>query len=277
MKIYPKTSSKLEGLDKMMEYVQKYKGVELQYFDENGIIAPFDIATPVEKLMEKIPYLEEITIHPPLCYYDIELVLFKDMKIVEEQLQTLLELSKKYDIKINLLYHTEWNFTKHKELTIDKIRKLVKMIENSKVKLIFENIFMFSENTCTAFEIAKEIDSPNCGVCFDICHLYCRANIDKKNVEEYAEKYLDADLCKKYIHQVHFSDTKDGDGYLDHKKTHGRMHDNIQGVEYDYNLLKKYNMDKCNYITEISEEDYTKRDDQLQELKWLDKVANGVD
>ncbi len=277
MKIYPKTSSKLEGLDKMMEYVQKYKGVELQYFDENGIIAPFDIATPVEKLMEKIPYLEEITIHPPLCYYDIELVLFKDMKIVEEQLQTLLELSKKYDIKINLLYHTEWNFTKHKELTIDKIRKLVKMIENSKVKLIFENIFMFSENTCTAFEIAKEVDSPNCGVCFDICHLYCRANIDKKNVEEYAEKYLDADLCKKYIHQVHFSDTKDGDGYLDHKKTHGRMHDNIQGVEYDYNLLKKYNMDKCNYITEISEEDYTKRDDQLQELKWLDKVANGVD
>lgn len=276
MKIYPKTSSKLEGLDKMMEYVQKYKGVELQYFDENGIIAPFDIATPVEKLMEKIPYLEEITIHPPLCYYDIELVLFKDMEIVEEQLQTLLELSKKYDIKINLLYHTEWNFTKHKELTIDKIRKLVKMIENSKVKLIFENIFMFSENTCTAFEIAKEVDSPNCGVCFDICHLYCRANIDKKNVEEYAEKYLDADLCKKYIHQVHFSDTKDGDGYLDHKKTHGRMHDNIQGVEYDYNLLKKYNMDKCNYITEISEEDYTKRDDQLQELKWLDKVANGV-
>ena len=34
-------------------------------------------------------------------------------------------------------------------------------------------------------------------------------------------------------------------------------------------------MDKCNYITEVSEDDYTLRCDQIQELKWLDKVANG--
>ena len=275
MKIYPKTSKYFEGLDNMMEFVEKYKGVELQYFEENGVIAPFDLATPVEKLMEKIPYLEEITIHPPLCYYDIELVLFKDPNIVKEQLEIVLKLSEKYNVKINLLYHTEWDFTKHKALTIDKIKQLIKIIEGSKVKLIFENIFMFSEKTCTVFEMAQEIDSPNCGVCFDICHLYCRANIDKANVEEYAAKYLNPELCKKYIHQVHFSDTKDGDGYIDHKKTHGKMHDNIDGVRYDYELLSRYNMDKCNYITEVSEDDYSIRCDQLQELRWLDKVANG--
>ena len=139
MKIYPKTSVKFEGLDKMMEYVEKYKGVELQYFDENGIIAPFDIKTPVEKLMEIVPDLEEVTLHPPLCDYDIELILFRDENIVKNQLKDLLELSQKYNIKINLLYHTMWNYKKHKVLTIEKIRNLVKMIEGSKVKLIFEN------------------------------------------------------------------------------------------------------------------------------------------
>lgn len=275
MKIYPKTSVKFEGLDNMMEFVEKYKGVELQYFDENGIIARFDIVTPIVKLMEKIPYLEEITIHPPLCYYDIELILFRDENIVKEQLEALLELSNKYDIKINLLYHTMWSYQKHKELTLDKIKKLVKLIEGSKVKLIFENIFMFPEKTCTVFEIARDIDSPNFGVCFDICHLYCRTNIDKANIEEYAAEYLDPELCKKYIHQVHFSDTKNNDGYLDHKKNHGKVHDNIDGVAYDYNLLCRYNMGECNYITEVSEEDYDLRCDQIQELKWLDKVANG--
>lgn len=274
MKIYPKTSVKFEGLDKMMEYVEKYKGVELQYFDENGIIAPFDIKTPVEKLMGIVPDLEEVTLHPPLCDYDIELILFRDENIVKNQLKDLLELSQKYNIKINLLYHTMWNYKKHKVLTIEKIRNLVKMIEGSKVKLIFENIFMFPEKTCTVFEIARDIDSPNFGVCFDICHLYCRTNIDKANVEEYAAKYLDPELCGKYIHQVHFSDTKNNDGYLDHKKNHGKVHDSIEGVKYDYDLLSRYNMDKCNYITEVSEDDYTLRCDQIQEIKWLDKVAN---
>lgn len=277
MNIYPKTSRNFEGLDKMMEYVEKYKGIELQYFDENGMMAPFDIASPIEKIMEKIPYLQEITIHPPLIDYDIELILFKDSNIVKNQLETLVELSKKYNIKINLLYHTMWNYTKHKELTMNTLKELVKIIEGTKVKMILENIFMFPETTCSVFEIARDIDSPNFGVCFDVCHLYCRVNIDKANVEEYAKKYLDPELCKKYIHQVHFSDTKNNDGYLDHKKNHGRVHDSIEGVEYDFNLMKKYNMTDCNYITEISEEDYVSRKDQLQELKWLDKVANGVE
>ncbi len=275
MNIYPKTSRNFEGLDKMMKYVEKYKGIELQYFDENGIMAPFDIASPIEKIMEKIPYLQEITIHPPLIDYDIELILFKDVNIVRNQLEILVELSKRYNIKINLLYHTMWNYTKHKELTINILKELVEVIAGTKVKLILENIFMFPENTCSVFEIARDIDSPNFGVCFDVCHLYCRTNIDKANVEEYAQKYLDPELCKKYIHQVHFSDTKNNDGYLNHKKNHGRVHDSIEGVEYDFNLMKKYNMANCNYITEISEEDYASRKDQLQELKWLDKVANG--
>ena len=32
MNIYPKTSVNFEGLDKLIGYVEKYKGIELQFF-----------------------------------------------------------------------------------------------------------------------------------------------------------------------------------------------------------------------------------------------------
>ncbi len=273
MNIYPKVSSYFEGLDKLEEYVKKYQGIELQFFDENGPIAPFDIATPIEKLMERIPEIKEITIHPPLIDYDIELVLFKDYRIIEEQFKIIVELSKKYNIRINLLYHTMYNFKKHSVLTLDKIKELIKILEGENAYLLLENIFMFPEKECTVFQIAKEVDSPNLKVCFDICHLYCRASINKSNVEDYAKTYLDKELCQKYIHQVHFSYTVNNDGYID-RKTHGRVHKSKEAMLYDLELLEKYNMRNCNYITEVSEDDYDTRVDQLKEIKWLEEIEN---
>ncbi len=273
MKIYPKTSRNFEGLDKMEKYVKKYKGVELQYFDENGIMAEFDLKTPVEKLMEMYPYIEEVTIHPPLSFYDIECIMLKDINIIKKQLKDVVMLSRKYNIHINLLYHTEWGYKKHFEATIDKFKEILTIIEGENVYLILENIYMFFEDKCSVFEVANRINHPNLKVCFDICHLYCRANIERTNVEEYASRYLDPNLCKKYIHQVHFSDTLDNDGYIK-RSTHGKLHRNIEQLKFDLNLLKKYNMYECNYITEISEEDYSARVDQLKELEMLEQVVN---
>lgn len=274
MKIYPKTSRNFEGLDKLMPYVEKNKGIELQFFDENGLMAEFEIKRVIDDLLERVPYIEEITIHPPLCNYDLELILFKDTGIIERQLKVLVELTRKYNIRINLLYHTQWRFEKHKELTIDKIKDLLKIIEGENVLFLLENLYMFDETKCSVFEIAEYINHPNLKVCFDICHMYCRNNIRKGNIEEYAASYLNPELCRKYIYQVHFSYTADNDGYVV-RKTHGRVHRNIDELEYDFNLMKKYNMIDCNYITEVSEEDYDLRVDQLKELEMLDEIANG--
>lgn len=274
MNIYPKTSVNFEGLDKLRDYVEKYKGIELQFFDENGIMGQIDIKTPIEKLMEKVPSIKEITIHPPLCNYNIENIMFKDINIIKEQLNTVVELSKKYNIKINLLYHTEWNFIMHKALTIDKIKDLLKIIEGENVTLLLENVYMFDEKECTVFKLAEYINHPNLKVCFDICHMYCKANIYKTNIENFARKYLDPEICKKYIYQVHFSYTVNNDGYID-RKTHGRGHSNIEDLKYDLDLLKRYNMGKCNYITEVSEDNYNLRVDQLKELDMLEELNNG--
>ena len=274
MKIYPKTSRNFEGLDKLMPYVEKNKGIELQFFDENGIMAEFEIESVIDKLMEKVPYIEEITIHPPLCNYDFELIFFKDINIIKEQFETIVKLSRKYNVRINLLYHTQWRFEKHKDLTLDKLKELLKILEGENVTFLLENLYMFDESQCSVFEIAEYINHPNLKVCFDICHMYCRNNIRKANIEEYAASYLNPELCKKHIYQVHFSYTADNDGYVV-RKTHGRVHRNIEELKYDFELMKKYNMIDCNYVTEVSEEDYDLRIDQLKELEMLDMVANG--
>ncbi len=270
MKIYPKTSSNFEGLDELMPYVNKDKGIELQFFNENGNMARFEFKEVVENLMKKVPDLKEVTIHPPLELYEIECIISKDINIIKEQLDIMIELTRKYDIKMNIVYHTLINFEVHKELTLNKIRELLKIIEGEKVTILLENIFMFFEKRCTVYEIADYFDHPNLRVCFDICHLHCRANINKQNVEEYAKAYIDKGLCERYTYQVHFSYTVNDDGYVD-KKTHGRAHPNIEELRKDLRLLKEYGMDKCNYITEVSEENYLLRKDQISELKMLEE------
>ena len=172
------------------------------------------------------------------------------------------------------MYHTQWCFEKHRELTLDKLRELLKIIEGRKnVLFLLENLYMFDETECAVFKIAEYINHPNLKVCFDNCHMYCKNNINKSNIEDYIKKYLNPDLCKKYIYQVHFSYTANNDGYVV-RKTHGRVHRNIDELEYDYNLLKEYNMGDCNYITEVSEDDYDNREDQINEIEMLEKVAN---
>lgn len=89
MKIYPKTSSSFEGLDKLMPYVDKDKGIELQFFNENGNMSRFEIEDVIERLMSKIPDLKEITIHPPLELYEIECIISKDINIIKEQLHLM--------------------------------------------------------------------------------------------------------------------------------------------------------------------------------------------
>lgn len=276
MKIYPKTNKYFEGLDSLMEYVEKDKGIEIQFFNEHGPMSSFEIKSVIDETLKRIPDIKEITIHPPLVNYEIEDVLMKDKTIIENQLKDICELSQKYDITINMLYHTEQNIIKAREILIPWLKRLLKIIEGKKVRILIENLFMFFEDKCSVLEIAKEIDNPQLRVCIDVCHLYCNAHIYKKSIEEFLDGYmLDKDICKKYVYQVHFATALNNDGYIDHK-THGRKHENYESLVHDYNLMKKYGLDDCNYVVEVSENDYVKRPDQIEEIKMLNKAIKEI-
>jgi len=274
-KIYPKTCENLNGEVFLREYIKKYKGVEIQYFHKNKYkLEDFVMKPTIEKIMKITHEIEEITVHPPLDEYNIEQIILADKNLLFKLLNDMLELSEKYKIKINMILHSDLNYSGHVRFTLDVLKEAAKVLKGSNVKLLLENLFMFYDNApCAVLDVCKEIDSENVKVCIDICHLYCRANMLKMPIEEFLKNFLNKELCEKYVHQIHFADTKNNDGYIE-KSTHGRAYDSIEKIKYDLNLLKQYGMENKLIITEISEDDYSKRKEQIKNIKFLEEIYN---
>ena len=274
VKIYPKTDENLNGDEKLKEYIKRYKGLEIQYsHKDNNKLVDFVMAPAVEKKIKANPEIEEITIHPPLSRYDIEQILLTDKTLFSKLLNDLVELSNKHNIKMNMILHSHLNLLEHKYFTIDDLKEGLKILEGSNVKLLLENLYMFNEDdTCSVLQVCKEIDNPHLMACIDMCHLYCRAHILRSSIEDFLEKYLDKELCEKYVYQIHLADTKNNDGYIDSKTTHGRTYDTIDKLRYDLSLLKQYGMENKLIITEVSEDDYSQREEQIKEIKFWEEI-----
>lgn len=272
MKIYPKIDERYKGLESLKKYIIKYKGVEIQFFNNNDIWGNYDIEKTIDYVINKIPEIQEITVHPPLHTHDIEVIIEKDINIIKQDIQKAINITNQFDIKINLLYHVTWPINKIEVSVLDKIREIIKEVEGTNVNIILENIHTLNENkTCTVLEICKRINSNNLKVCLDICHLHCVSNIFKVEIKDFVEKYIDKNLAKKYIYQIHFSDTKNNDGYID-KKTHGVKHDNLNSIIKDFDILRMFNIEERIIVTEIAEEDYINRNDQKCEIELLEKI-----
>lgn len=271
MKIYPKTNEMFEGIQNLEEAIKKYKGIEIQYFAKSKTeMVDFEIRKPIEEIIKKYPDIEEITIHPPLYDYELEVLLLKDKRIFLKQIKEMVKLSKKYKIKINIVEHTRLLMSQSRISIIPILEKAKKIMKGSNTKILFENIYMMEEQKdCAVLSLCEYLNSENMKVCIDMCHLYCQAHIYKKNIEEFLEKYLDKEKCKRQVYQIHFSYTAGEDGYVDRMNTHALVHPNKETLYYDANLLCEYGMKDCNWVTEVSEKDYKTREDEANEIKML--------
>lgn len=270
--LMPKVSEKIEQMGGIEKYIRKYGKAEIQFFPRIKGPHEIDFSEMIELLCKKYE-MKEITIHPPLSNYDIEGVLMYDENIIKKQLEQLVYLSNKLNININLIYHTHWNIVLHRANTLEKIRNLLKIIEDTRVKMLVENLFMMNEelNECSALELCKEINHPNFKMCLDICHFYCQANMYRENINTWLDNKLNKEDCEKYVYQIHFSYTANNDGYKD-KKTHGVGHPSKDLLINDFKLLEKYGMADKQIVTEISEENYTNRKAQKQDIIWLENI-----
>ena len=274
MKIYPKISPQECG-NEMKEKIKKSEGMEIQFFNEKGITEPFNFESEVIKRKEEFPNLKEIIVHPPLDNYNIELIFLKDENIFKEQLEKLVELSQKLNIDIDFIYHTSLPVRQFISTHLDtRIKELLKIMEGTNSTILIENLFMMldEKEECSAIEICKHINHPNLRCCLDTTHLHCKANILKKDFYEMINKELNPEDCKKYIKQIHFASALNNDGYID-KKTHGRKHQNFEELKKEYEWLASFGLKDKNYITEVSEEDYFTRNDQLEEIDMLENCA----
>ena len=272
MKIYPKISPQEIG-DDMKEKIKKSEGIEIQFFNEKDITESFNFEDTVRKRKKEFPNLKEITVHPPLDDYNIELIFLKDENIFKNQLLKLIELSQELNIHMNFIYHSYMPARQYKATHLDdRIQEYLKIIEEKNVTILIENLFMMldEKEECSAVEICKLINHPNLRACLDTTHLHCKANILKKDFYKMIENELDSEDCKKYIKQIHFAAALNGDGYID-KKTHGRKHLNFESLQEDFNWLKSFGLENKNFITEVSEDDYFSRKDQLEEISMLER------
>lgn len=277
MKIYPKISAQ-EFSNEMKEIVLESEGIEIQFFDENGITSEFNFSSEVRKRKTEFPHLKEIVIHPPLNNYNLELLMLKDEKIIEKQLRELVVLSEELNMKLAINYHTYW--TKEQYISTglaSELENLLKIIEGKNIVVLIENLFMMLDERvgCSALQICKEINHPNLKMCLDTTHMHCKSSIWKIDFEEMLEQDLNPEDCSKYIKQIHFAATINNDGYIE-KKTHGRVHPNIDELRKEVEWLKKYGMQDKIYVTEVSEDDYYSRVDQINEINMLKKVNQEI-
>ena len=273
MKIYPKISpQKVE--EEMDKIIKNSEGIEIQFFDEHGITSEFNFEDEIRKRKKEYPNLKEIIVHPPLSNYNLEMVVMKDKKIVENQLKKMVELSKELNIKTTLLYHTYW--TKEQYISThlaDELIKLLKIIENTQVTMLLENIYMIldEKNKCSALEIVKYINHQNLKTCIDTTHVHCKARINKKEFYEMIDEELKKEDCEKYVKQIHFASALNNDGFID-KNTHARKHENEEELRKEYEWLLKHGMGDKNYITEVREENYNSRPEQIEEIMMLKNI-----
>lgn len=273
MKIYPKLSDQNFSKE-MEEIVIRSDGVEFQFFNENGMTEEFHFEELVRKTKNKYNNLKEIVIHPPLSDYNIEMLILKDEKIVENQLKKLVQLSDELNINLAIVYHTYWK----KEQFIathlmDKLADLLKIVEGKNVVILIENLFMMLDEKkgCSALEICKHMNHPNLRMCLDTTHAHCKATIWRKDFYEMLKEDITKEDCQKYVKQIHFAAALDNDGYIE-KKTHGRMHPNFESLKEDVKWLDMYGMKDKVFVTEVSEDDYSTRKDQIQEIKMLQQI-----
>ena len=273
MKIYPKVSAD-PYCENMDETIKCSEGIEIQFFDQNGITSRFNFENDVKNMKQKYPNLKEIVVHPPLNNYNIELIFLKDENIFKEQLECLSKLSKELDIEVDFIYHTYMPVRQYIATGLgERIKEALKIIEGTNVTILIENLFMMHDekDECSAVEICKHLNHPNLRCCLDTTHMHCKANILKKDFYKMISEELNKEDCQKYIKQIHFASALNNDGYLD-KKTHGRKHESIESLKEEYSWLCKLGLEDKNYITEVSEDDYYSRVDQLEEIKMLKSI-----
>ncbi len=277
MRIYPKIANQ-EMSEDMKKIIGESYGAEIQFFDENGITSEFNFEDVVRKFKKEYPNLKELTIHPPLNNYNFEMVVFKDRQMIERQLDTAVKLSEELDIDLNFLFHVY--MTKNQYIAIglmDILNEMIKKLDNTRVTVLMENLYMMldEKTECSVIEICKYINNRHLMACIDTTHVHCKANIYKKNFYELIENDFKKEECEKFVKQIHFASALQNDGYID-KRTHGRRHENEETLYKELDWLRKYGMADKNYVTEVSEEDYYTRVDQIEEIKMLKKAVKSI-
>ncbi|MFI3260876.1 MAG: TIM barrel protein [bacterium] len=272
MEIFPKIDEKLKGIEYLHEYIKEAKGIEIQMLEMDYNTLEMNAYDPIKKILE-IHTFEEITVHTPIPFCDIEFYMFSSEEKFHNLLKYFMKISREFNVHINVLFHTSWDYKKHVIMTLDYFQRMLDLIKGSNVTILLENTFFINEDACTEILLCEHIDNDQLKICIDTCHVKIRAAIYKRNYPEYFEEYIAVGNMQKYIKQFHFSNNGNNDGYIN-KETHSNAHELDENFMEDINILIKNGLINKNFVTEINDDDYDYRINQKQEIDLLKQVKN---
>lgn len=266
LKIYPKLDSMFEGEEPIIPYITE--GMEIQMLDDN-----FEKA--VRHYHKLIPSLKEITLHVRMDAIQIDDYIYNSKGIAKivNYITVIGSLQKVYDLKINLLLHLNQSYNEIKTRGGLKAFNIFEEYLNKyNVLLLLENVIAISgalDKREHVTEFVHLINKTNIKCCLDLCHVYCYLNMMSFRTNSIYE-YLDYDTLDKIVYQIHFSDTLNNDGYLD-MSTHSRAHSSLS-INKDLVLLEALGIIDKPLVTEIIDNNYNNRVEQLKELRLLNMI-----
>jgi Endonuclease IV len=274
-KIYPKTDSQFRGIRFLKKYIDKSKGVEIQLLDYNKKKNVIEIEETIESLLHISPNIKEVTIHLPNKICPIEFLALKGIDFIKPLLEDAKRLSIEHEIKINFLFHVYYEIELIKMTMLPFINDMLNIIKGYNVMILLENTYIVKNDkgVTAPIDICKFIGNKQLKACIDICHLHCSCNMHKKDIKEFVKSNFNKTISNKYVYQVHFSATLNNRGYFDLENTHGRKHETRVSLEEEIKILKDMGIEDKIFITEISEEDYNTRKEQIEEIEMLEDIS----
>lgn len=269
--IYPKIDVDLKGIHTLKKYIDKYKGLELQCLHFEKETGYFYFADEIRAICNLFPNLEELTIHPPVDFCDLEMFCCNRENTLLDAIEEMKLLSEECHIHLNLILHTHWNLKRHQMLTIPFLKQFLNAIKGYDIYILLENMCFIEEKKCTVLDLCKFIGDSQLKVCLDVCHMKNNAKLWKMDMQKYAKQYLNSKECTRYVHQIHFSSLPPYHGLGTHESG-GVVHNSQKELVEDVELLYEYGMYSCPFVTSIYEEKEAERKAQLKEIDGLEDI-----
>ena len=256
-----------ENIDNIRGYMGFSTGVEVQLLSD-------DLLTGFRRccyILEQFPHINYLVIHMPfnmvnLCY------IHSNRNAEDKFIELIVECVKyslKTGVKIDILAHVAMRLYEFLGIHgIMFLNHLVKLVDGTNVGFLLENsiinLNMDDDEDDVLTGIFRMYNSDKVNFCLDLCHFQSSEFVMKKHFEI-------NDILLKKLQNVHFSMTRDNEGYKNKEFTHGRVHTSLLACEQDLQYLKSKGIDlnSVNLVTEINELEYTSRPDMNKELEYL--------
>ena len=276
MLICPKIYVDKEENTPLTKYINSEHRAEIQMANQKDVPSRkgYDVAGTVDFAMEQFPDIKTLIVHLPLndCYLEI-IAAINPERLLEEMVSAV-SAADKYDIDLYLLYHTAVMHDAVCRTLEDTLYKMLSIIKRRRITILVENAVFYPGKILPNLVLCNEFLQPQLKACVDTTHIKCQAKMYDTAPHQFMEEQLshfESNELNSIVKVIHFAQATENDGYID-KKTHGRRHENFDELKKDVDILEQCGIKDAIYVTEVSEDDYYSRVDQIWEIESLMKI-----